>query len=354
MGVERRLSAVLSEFARTLGTDFPIQAILDHLVGRIVEVLPITAAGVTLISAGTDPHYIAASDESALLFERLQADLGEGPCLAAYTSGEAVSIPDLGVDGRFPRFAERALRAGLLATFTFPLRQDDHQLGALDLYRTSAGELDVAELAAAQTLADVAAAYLLNARARADLVESAELHRETSLHDALTGLPNRTMLIQRLEHAILRCRRSGSSVALLFADLDTFKAVNDSFGHHVGDELLVAVAGRLTGMLRPGDTLARLSDDEFAVLCEDLDDPAQVDAVADRVAHAFAAPFALSGTEVMITASVGIAFAGKGEDVPEEVLQEADTAMYQVKRSGGGRHGAVTCESSSVQTTVLV
>ncbi len=149
------------------------------------------------------------------------------------------------------------------------------------------------------------------------------------------------MLIQRLEHAILRCRRSGASVALLFADLDKFKAVNDSFGHHIGDELLVAVAGRLTGMLRPGDTLARLSGDEFAVLCEDLDDPDQVDAVAARIAHAFASPFTLSGTAVLITASVGIAFAGKGEDVPEQVLQEADTAMYQVKRMGGGRHGAV-------------
>jgi diguanylate cyclase (GGDEF)-like protein len=341
MNLERRLSGVLSEFARTLGTDFPIQAILDHLVGRIVEVLPITAAGVTLISAETDPQYIAASDASALRFEQLQTELGEGPCTLAYASGEAVSVPDLGKDDRFPLFAERALAAGLVAVFTFPLRQDDHQLGALDLYRTSAGDLNEAEMAAAQTLADVAAAYLLNARARVDLMEAAERHRENSLHDALTGLPNRTLLVQRLEHAILRCRRSGASVALLFADLDKFKGVNDAFGHHVGDELLVAVASRLTGLLRPGDTLARLAGDEFVVLCEELDGPDQVDALAKRIGVAFSTPFSLSGTEVLITASVGIAFAGKGEDVPERVLQDADTAMYQVKRSGGARHGVV-------------
>jgi diguanylate cyclase (GGDEF)-like protein len=341
MGVERRLSGVLSEFARTLGTDFPIQAILDHLVGRIVEVLPVTAAGVSLISAETDPRYIAASDGSALRFEQLQTELGEGPCIEAYTTGEAVSIPDLRTDDRFPRFAKRALEAGLVAVFTFPLRQDDHQLGALDLYRTSPGDLDDAEMAAAQTLADVAAAYLLNARARADLMEAAERHRENSLHDALTGLPNRTLLVQRLEHAILRCRRSGRSVALLFADLDKFKGVNDAFGHHVGDELLVAVADRLTKLLRPGDTLARLAGDEFVVLCEELDDPDQVDALARRIGVGFSTPFALSGTEVLITASIGIAFAGKGEDVPERVLQDADTAMYQVKRSGGARHGVV-------------
>ena len=84
MEIERRLSDVLSEFARTLVTDFPIQAILDHLVVRIVDVLPISAAGVTLISPGSDPHYIAASDDAAMRFEQLQTELGEGPCLVAY------------------------------------------------------------------------------------------------------------------------------------------------------------------------------------------------------------------------------------------------------------------------------
>src|SRR3984885_8742585 len=105
--IEGRLSNVLSEFARTLLTDFPIQAILDHLVVRIVDVLPISAAGVTLIEPGVNPRYIAASDDSALRFEQLQTELGEGPCLAAYATGAAISVPDLSEDDRFPGFASR-------------------------------------------------------------------------------------------------------------------------------------------------------------------------------------------------------------------------------------------------------
>ncbi|MGZ7023829.1 MAG: diguanylate cyclase domain-containing protein, partial [Ilumatobacteraceae bacterium] len=271
MDVERRLSSVLGEFARTLLTDFPIATILDHLVLRIVDVLPITSAGVTLIAPGANPHYIAASNDSALRFEQLQSELGEGPCLAAYHSGEAVTAPDLADDDRFPIFGPRAVAEGLMAVFTFPLRHGDERLGALDLYRATTGSLDAEEMRSAQTLADVATAYLLNARAREDLRVSSEAAREHSLHDDLTGLPNRALLIQRLEHAILRCQRSGKMVAILFADLDLFKGINDTFGHHVGDELLVAVAERLTALLRPGDTVARLSGDEFVILCEDID-----------------------------------------------------------------------------------
>jgi diguanylate cyclase (GGDEF)-like protein len=341
MDMEGRLSDVLSEFARTLVTDFPIQAILDHLVGRIVDVLPVTGAGVSLISPGEDPWYVAASDEMALRFEKLQSELGQGPCVAAYESGEAVSIPDLSKDDRFPEFGAAAVDEGLRAIFTFPLRQGQQQLGALDLYRDRPGPLDAAAMTAAQTLADVASAYLLNAQARADLKESSELAVLQSLHDHLTGLPNRALLVQRLEHAILRCRRSGKLVAILYADLDDFKAVNDTHGHHVGDELLIALAGRLTGQLRPGDTLARLSGDEFVILCEDLEDVSQVNPIADRIDVALAEPFTLAGTQTHVSASVGIAFAGRGNDVPEQVLQEADTAMYQVKRQGGGNHGIV-------------
>ena len=143
------------------------------------------------------------------------------------------------------------------------------------MYRDVAGPLDAGAMMAAQTLADVAAAYLLNAQARADLRESSERAHEVALHDALTGLPNRTLLVQRLDHAILRCQRSRKIVAILFADLDQFKSINDTYGHHVGDELLVAVADRLGGILRAGDTLARLGGDEFVILCEDLDDQSQ-------------------------------------------------------------------------------
>jgi diguanylate cyclase (GGDEF)-like protein len=338
---ERQLSAVLSDFARTMVTEFPIEGILQQLVQRIVEILPITGAGVTLMSPHTSPRYVAASDKSALRFEQLQAELGEGPCIAVYRSGQAVAVPDLRSDERFERFAPAAVEAGLAAVFTFPLCQGDRQLGALDLYRSTPGLLDDDDMAAAQTLADVTAAYLVNAQVRADLQDRSERSYHSSVHDVLTGLPNRFLLLERLEHALVRGHRSGRMVAILFADLDHFKSVNDVHGHRAGDELLVAVARRLTGLLRASDTLSRLAGDEFVILCEDLDEPSQADLIAMRVVAALAVPFKLSAVEVEISASVGVAFAGAGEPVPEQLLEDADIAMYQAKRKGGDHHEVI-------------
>ena len=330
--VNGEMSDVLSEFARTMLTNFPIQGILDHLVKRIVDVLPITAAGVTLITSGHEPRYIAASDGSALRYEKLQTELDEGPCLAAYHTGERVLAPDLRLDDRFPRFTPRALDSGLAAVFTFPLRHDELQLGALDLYRDTSGPLAEASMVAAQTLADVAAAYLINAQARADLLDSSAQSREAALHDPLTGLPNRVLILELLEHACRSTRRSGKASALFFIDLDRFKEVNDTYGHHIGDELLVAVAKRLTGILRPGDSLARLSGDEFVLLCEELASPSDADPIAVRLNAELCRSFSLSGVEVMVSASIGIAFTGQDIDSPEELLRDADLAMYRSKR----------------------
>lgn len=123
------------------GHRFPDSGNPDHLIERIVEMLPISAAGVTLISPGKHPEYVGASDPSALLYEQLQTEVNEGPCVLAYTSGEAVEVPDLKAEERFPQFTPRALAEGLRAVFTFPLRNGDRQLGALDLYRDTPGAL---------------------------------------------------------------------------------------------------------------------------------------------------------------------------------------------------------------------
>jgi diguanylate cyclase (GGDEF)-like protein len=332
---EQKLSAVLSEFARTLITDFPIQGILDHLVGRIVEVLPVSSAGVTLITAGTAPRYIAASDESALRFERLQTELGQGPCIAAYQSGRAVAVSDLRKDQDYPEFAAAGLEAGLAAVFTFPLRAGEGRLGALDLYREVPGSLDTHDMEAAQTLADVAAAYLINAQSREAALVASDLYHHSALHDPLTRLPNRVLLQERLDHALLRAKRTHTNTAILFADLDQFKLVNDTYGHQIGDELLLAVAQRLAGCVRSGDTLARISGDEFVILCEDLRTPDDVEILAERVCNAFSTPFVLRGFELAVSASVGIAFAGPAEALSGQLLSKADMAMYDAKRRGG-------------------
>jgi diguanylate cyclase (GGDEF)-like protein len=335
---EEKLSSVLTDFAHTMATDFPIQAIINHLVKRIVEVLPVTSAGVTLISSGNAPRYIAASDENALRYEQLQTQIGQGPCVASFESGLAVAMADLRADDRFPRFASAAAGAGLRAAFAFPLRHSTGRLGALDLYRTTPGPLDPQDLAAAQTLADVAAAYLVNAQGREDAQATSEAFQHSALHDPLTGLPNRLLLLQRLDHAAARARRSHTHAAVLFADLDRFKIVNDTYGHGVGDELLVAVAERLLGLVRPGDTLARFSGDEFVFLCEDMENTSDVEHLANRIDASFAQPFTLTDVELTITASVGVAFAGPGREISSRLVTDADVAMYQAKRKGGAGH----------------
>lgn len=335
----QQLADVLSEFARTLLTEFSIQAILDHLVHRIVDILPVDSAGVTLIAPGSDPRYITAADEFALACERLQTELDEGPCLLAYHSGKAVTVPDLAREDRFPIFGPRALSAGLVGVFTFPLRHGEHRLGALDLYRHRPGMLSDRTMAAAQTLADVVTAYLLNAQARADLQAASDRSTQAALHDPLTGLPNRVLMFQRLEHALARTRRSDLLTAVLLLDLDRFKGVNDSLGHQVGDELLVAVTARLGHLLRPGDTLSRMSGDEFVIICEEVDNAAQATAIAARILTGLHAPFHLSAAAaaVAVTASIGVAVADHGDGAAKQLLHEADTAMYQAKREGGAR-----------------
>jgi diguanylate cyclase (GGDEF)-like protein len=336
-----QLSEILREFARTMVTDFPIQAILERLVERIADVLPVDSAGVTLISSGKPPEYIAASSPAALRFESLQSKIGQGPCLEAFSTGEAIAVPDLRAETQFPKFAAQALEAGLRAVYAFPLRHGDESLGALDLYLPHPGSLQPAAMAAAQTLADVASAYILNARQRAALVESAEKAQAMTRCDELTGLANRTALRETLAHALRRARRSGKTVAVIFTDLDRFKEINDRHGHQAGDELLVAIAKRLSALVRPNDTLARLSGDEFVVVCDDLADEAAARTIAQRITAAVAVPVVLSHAVVTTTVSVGIALADHDDPSPEKLLYLADMAMYEAKRTGGDDHRVV-------------
>lgn len=338
MESEDRLADVLSEFARTMLSETPIQEILDRLVERIVEVTPITAAAVTLISSGGSPRYVAASNGSAMKFECLQSNLGQGPCLAAYQSGDVVVVPDLSADDRFPKFRHRLLDEGLAAAFAFPLTSGDHQLGALALYRDTPGALDLGTMKAAQTLADVTAAYLRNAATRADLRVSLERSRESALHDPLTGLANRTLLFEVLDQALARHRLAESVTCILYCDLDGFKKVNDTYGHRIGDELLVSITGRLKRLMGPTDTLARLAGDEFIIVCEDLSEKAEAELIAARVLSTLGKPIRLSIGNIEVGASIGIAFADRATVVSDDLLQDADVAMYQAKRSGGASY----------------
>jgi diguanylate cyclase (GGDEF)-like protein len=159
-----------------------------------------------------------------------------------------------------------------------------------------------------------------------------------AFRDALTGLPNRALFMDRLTHGLTRARRRHEHVAVLFLDLDRFKVINDTLGHTVGDQLLVEVSNRLGSSLRPGDTVARLGGDEFGLLLEDVADAETAELVALRIEAELAKPLIFEGREVFVTSSIGIALSSERLGTPEEVLRDADLAMYHAKAKGKARH----------------
>ena len=160
-----------------------------------------------------------------------------------------------------------------------------------------------------------------------------------AFHDALTGLPNRTMFLDHLRLAIARAqRRDGLGFAVLYLDVDRFKVINDSLGHTVGDQLLIGLARRLEACMRLGDTVARLGGDEFILLVEDLHDEAEAITVAERIQGLLQQPFELNGREFFATVSIGIASSWTSYQNAEDIVRDADTAMYRAKSSGKARH----------------
>jgi len=167
--------------------------------------------------------------------------------------------------------------------------------------------------------------------------EAEEKLRHQTLHDELTGLPNRLLFRDRLEHALVRRARIASTVGVLFCDLDHFNAVNDSLGHLAGDAVLIEVAERLRRAVRSEDTLARFGGDEFLVCCEQLADPGDARELASRIAAALRAPVVVAGNEIFVTVSIGIRIARTTADTAEDLIRDADMAMYQAKGLGRDR-----------------
>jgi diguanylate cyclase (GGDEF)-like protein/PAS domain S-box-containing protein len=180
-------------------------------------------------------------------------------------------------------------------------------------------------------------AIVVNYRDITDRRTLEEQLRYQAFHDSLSGLPNRALFMDRLEHALTRARRDQSAVAVLFLDLDDFKSVNDSLGHPAGDELLIAVGERLRGTLRDADTPARMGGDEFAILLEDAEDTDASVHIAERILDTLRAPFPVQGRDVHIHGSIGIALHSDAEQTADELLRHADVAMYAAKNQGKDR-----------------
>jgi diguanylate cyclase (GGDEF)-like protein len=169
---------------------------------------------------------------------------------------------------------------------------------------------------------------------------SDEQHRYDAFHDSLTGLPNRALFMDRLQHVITTARRRPATpnYAVFFLDLDRFKIINDSLGHTIGDQLLVVVGRKLVDCIRPGDTIARLGGDEFAILLENISDPTYTVTVAERIREKLSIPLDIKGHEVFTSISIGIALGSEGYERPEQVLRDADVAMYEAKGRGNASY----------------
>jgi diguanylate cyclase (GGDEF)-like protein/PAS domain S-box-containing protein len=253
---------------------------------------------------------------------------------AGYTllSGSPVIVEDWNAESRFeqPDFRGRRTGAGLSVKIEGRSREP---FGVLVIQSMTARRFAPGDVDFLQALANVLA----------DAIERQAIEdaiRERAVHDPLTGLPNRVLFVDRLEHALTRLgrqQRSELCAAVLFLDLDHFKLVNDSLGHHVGDELLAAAAPRLRQALRSSDTVARFGGDEFGILLEDIASERDAIETAERIAAIFARPFVLSGSEHFVTTSIGIALA-RGGELADELIRDADAAMYRAKERGRARY----------------
>ena len=180
--------------------------------------------------------------------------------------------------------------------------------------------------------------YVVNSR---DITERKAFERQLqhqALHDPLTNLANRNLFMDRLEHALAGATRREGDVAVLFMDLDNFKVINDSLGHEAGDQLLTEIAGRLQACLRPEDSIARLSGDEFAILLEDVRSVNEATQIAERIAEELRAPIDLKARDVLVTTSIGIALRNSDQDKPSDLLRNADLALYRAKDKGKARY----------------
>ncbi|WP_432519565.1 putative bifunctional diguanylate cyclase/phosphodiesterase [Kineococcus sp. SYSU DK006] len=338
-------STTLVDGVADLAAEAAEQSTPDDLLRRLADVaarhLAVDGIGVVVLEDGA-ARFVHADCGAVDTVERLQQLVQEGPCRDAAETRSDVVVADLADPAQtaWPEFVARALALGLGAVLAVPLVSRGRTWGVLDLYRHRAGPWTAGEIATAHLLARVAVSYLVMAADRDEARRAqAELaHRST--HDPLTGLPNRVLLFDRLEHALRAARRHHRVVAVLFLDLDRFKAVNDTFGHAAGDTVLTTAATRMAGVLRDEDTLARLAGDEFVVLCEDLPQAEagelaeHVQAVTSRLRRALAEPIRVGGVDLVVRASIGTAL-GDGRRSADELLADADAAMYRLKHGPG-------------------
>jgi diguanylate cyclase (GGDEF)-like protein/PAS domain S-box-containing protein len=322
--VAEAMPKIIQTICETLGWDCGARWRWDEQAGvlRCAETWSVAAAEVREFMEASSKHNFAPS--STGLIRR------------AWSAREPIWVADVSKDPGFQR-APLATKAGLRAAFAFPIQSGTQLEGVMEFFLRDAREPDRSLLLVSRSIGMQIGQFIARKAAQEQI-------RQLAHFDFLSGLPNRTLFHQLVAHAITKAQRRGTSLALLFIDLDRFKDINDSFGHDAGDHLLATFAQRLRDCLRKSDLPARLSNagtparfggDEFVVVIDDYSDPADLATVAQKILAAAREPVDLAGVKGRVTASVGIAvYPGDGKDL-DELFKNADTAMYAAKQTGG-------------------
>ena len=322
----------LSGIQRALSQRAPLQEILDAIVAAAVELIGDETVNLRLLDPNDPSHLIRVagrgySDDVEPFMKWIRP--GDGAVGRAYAEGRLVVIEDY--SNAKDRLAVLG-GEGLEAAMSAPVEENGRVIGALTVATHRRGRTySETEQQMLVSIAAHASVALTNAR-------TADSMEHLAFHDPLTGLPNRALFVDRVTRALARSRRTPQTTAVLFADLDNLKSVNDSLGHAAGDELLIVVARRLHESLRPADSAARFGGDEFAVLLEDIGGRDQVVGACERILASVIAPVVIEGTTIEPGASIGVALSSSGVFNAERLLRDADLAMYSAKASGKGTY----------------
>jgi diguanylate cyclase (GGDEF)-like protein len=304
---------------------------LDDVVGRVMAI-------VREVMGADSAVLFDFVDGGECLRVRAQAGLGEAAASAEperpipealrFADGLDLVVPDwVAARQRPPRLLTES---DARATLAVAVVEHGHVYGALAVNFTTPREFAADEIDTIRAIANLLASST-------EREQAAQEMRRRALHDPLTGLPNRTLFVDRLDRAIAHCTRRRRTVAVLFLDIDYFKVINDSLGHTAGDELLIAVGGRLAEAVRHGDTVARFGGDEFLIICEDAEDPVDVTEIATRIIDSLREPFTIGDVQHVLSTSVGISLARDERRTAEDMIREADAAMYLAKEGGRDR-----------------
>jgi diguanylate cyclase (GGDEF)-like protein len=325
--------AAIARLGEEAMTGLAPEAVMAEAARQVTQVLSVDFAAVLeLVPELSELRLIASSRSPGTPEVSAKATAGQNS-QPAYTlqAGEPVVMEDVRREARFEAWPPSS-ESGMVSAATAVMRGRERHFGVVEAASRSLRQFDTDEITFLQSVANL----LASAVARSHAEEHA---RHQALHDPLTGLPNRALFLDRLARALARSKRQGTGLAVLFADLDGFKRINDSLGHHAGDEVLVSLAGRLTDILRSSDSVARFGGDEFIMLLEDVEGEEAMLRAVRRVRRAVAgAPFTVEGQQHALDVTIGVVLADDSHERPGDLVRDADAAMYRAKELGRGGH----------------